>query len=80
MPPTFKPPIKLLLIDIIGTILAAIGIAALVTDLSVVSPVLANRDVAGIIALIGCAMMTYGLGMIVRLIMRRPSAPTPPPK
>ena len=71
----FRPPLKLLLIDVIGTLMAALGIAALMTDLSAISPWLANRDIAGLIAMIGCALMSYGLGMIVRLILRRPAPP-----
>ena len=72
----FKPPLKLLLIDILGTVMAALGIAALVSDLFGVFPWLANRDVAGVIAMVGCALMTYGLGMMVRLILER-NAPPP---
>jgi uncharacterized membrane protein len=75
MTQAFKPPIKLLLIDIVGTIMAALGISALVTDLSGVFPWLADRNVAGWMAMIGCALMTYGLGMMVRLILSRSAPP-----
>jgi hypothetical protein len=75
MTQSFKPPLKLLFIDIVGTLMAALGITALVTDLSGVIPWLANRHVAGIIAMIGCALMTYGLGMMVRLILSRSASP-----
>ena len=54
----FKPPLKLLLIDIVGTVMAALGIAALVSDLSGVFPWLANRDVAGVIAMVAAPCKT----------------------
>jgi hypothetical protein len=73
MTQAFKPPLKLLVIDVVGTIMAALGISALMSDLSGVSPWLADRDIAGWIAMIGCALMSYGLGMMVRLILRRES-------
>jgi hypothetical protein len=74
--PSFKPPLTLLLIDIVGTVMAALGIAALLTDLSGLFPFLGDREVAGFVALVGCAMMSYGLGMMVKLILGRRNPPS----
>ena len=71
----FKPPLLLLVIDIVGTVMAALGIAALFTDLSGLFPFLGDREVAGFVALAGCAMMSYGLGMMVKLILGRRNPP-----
>lgn len=66
--PTPRPriPTPLLIIDAIGVVLAGLGLAALVTDVSGVFPFLADKHVAGIIAGIGCALVTFALGTIFR--------------
>ena len=46
-------PPRLLAIDIIGTVLAAIGLAGLFTDVSSILPFMADKHVAGMIAAAG---------------------------
>ncbi len=59
------PPV-FIVIDAIGTVLFGVGVAARVTDLSGVLPILANRDVAGAFAGIGLAAMVFSGVKIVQ--------------
>jgi len=61
-----KIPRRLLIIDAVGTVLAGLGIAGLLTDLSRLFPFLADKQAAGIIAAIGFALVTFALGNIFR--------------
>jgi hypothetical protein len=64
--PRLKIPARLLLIDAVGMILAGLGLAGLLTDLSGPLAFLANKDVAGIFAAVGFALVTFALGNIAR--------------
>jgi hypothetical protein len=64
--PRPKLPARLLIIDAIGTLLAGLGVAGLWTDVSGMFPFLADRRVAGVIAAIGFALVTFSLGHIFR--------------
>jgi hypothetical protein len=64
--PRPKIPARLLLIDAFGMILAGLGLAGLFTDLSGPLAFLADRDVAGIIAAVGFALVTFALGNMLR--------------
>ena len=68
-------PMQLLVLDVVGTVLAAIGVAGLVTDLSRFLPFIASKDVAGVIAAAGFALMTFAMLKIARHMR----APPPPP-
>ena len=61
-------PPRLLAIDIIGTVLAAIGLAGLFTDVSSILPLLADRQVAGMIAATGFALMTFAVIKILQYL------------
>jgi len=64
--PRPKIPIRLLIIDGIGTVLAGLGLAGLLTDVSGMFAFLADRTVAGVITAIGFALLTFALGHIFR--------------
>jgi|KBSMisStaDraftv2_1062788.scaffolds.fasta_scaffold1276772_2 hypothetical protein len=64
--PRLKIPRRLLIIDAVGTVLAGLGVAGLLTDLSRLFPFLADKQTAGIIAAIGFALVTFALGNIFR--------------
>jgi uncharacterized membrane protein YidH (DUF202 family) len=66
--PPLRPriPIGLLIVDAIGIVLAGLGIAGLVTDVSGLFPFLADKQVAGIVAGIGFALVTFALGTLFR--------------
>ena len=64
--PRPKIPIRLLIIDGIGTVLASLGLAGLLTDVSGMFAFLADRTVAGVIAALGFALVTFALGHIFR--------------
>jgi hypothetical protein len=65
-PPRPRIPTALLVIDAIGVVLAGLGVAGLMTDVSGVFPFLADKHVAGIVAGIGFALVTFALGTIFR--------------
>jgi hypothetical protein len=61
------PPV-FLVIDAIGAVLFGVGVAALVTDLSGVLPILGDRDVAGAFTGVGLAAMVFsGLKIVLHL-------------
>ena len=64
--PRLRIPRRLLVIDAVGTVLAGLGIAGLLTDLSGLFPFLADKQTAGIVAAIGFALVTFALGNIFR--------------
>jgi hypothetical protein len=72
-------PMKLVLIDVVGTLLASIGLAGLLTDLSGVHPWLGNRDNAGMIAGAGFALMTFAILKIIGIVRARRAARLPHP-
>lgn len=59
-------PPRLLVIDVIGMLLAALGLAGLLTELSGPLAFLANKQLSGIIAGVGFALVTFALGNIIR--------------
>lgn len=59
-------PLRLLLLDAIGTLLAAVGVAGLVSDLSGPLPLLADKNVAGAMAAGGIAVMAVAMLKIIR--------------
>ena len=59
-------PVPLLIIDAIGTVLAGLGVAGLFTDVSALLPFLANKSIAGFLAALGFALVTFALGNIFR--------------
>jgi len=64
--PRLKIPARLLLIDALGLVLAALGLAGLFADLSGPLAFLADKNLAGIFAASGFALITFALGNIVR--------------
>lgn len=64
--PRLKIPARLLLIDAVGMILAGLGLAGLLTDLSGPLAFLADKNLAGIFAAVGFALVTLALGNIIR--------------
>jgi len=61
-------PPRLLAVDIIGTVLAAIGLAGLFTDVSSILPFMADKHVAGMIAAAGFALMTFAVIKILQYL------------
>lgn len=61
-----KIPAWLLFIDVVGLLLAGLGLAGLLTDLSGPLAFLADKNVAGITAGVGFALVTFALGNIFR--------------
>jgi hypothetical protein len=61
-------PPRLLAIDILGTVLAALGLAGLFTNVSAILPFMANKDVAGMIAAAGFALMTFAVVKILQYL------------
>ena len=68
-------PTRLLVLDAIGVVLAGLGVAGLLTDLSGVIPAFADRTVAGMVAGVGFALVTFALGNIFRWVRMRSAAP-----
>lgn len=64
-------PVQLIVMDIVGTVLAALGLAGLFTDMSHILPMLADRDLAGMIAGVGFALMTFSVLKIIRILRAR---------
>jgi hypothetical protein len=64
--PRPRIPTPLLIVDAIGIVLAGLGLAGLMTDVSGLLPFLADKRVAGIVAGIGFALVTFALGTIFR--------------
>lgn len=66
--------------DLVGTLLAAIGLAGLLMDLSHVIPQFKDRDVAGMVAGTGFALMTFSILKIVRILRERRMQPPGSPQ
>ena len=80
MPWASIPP-SLLVADAIGTVLAGLGLAGLLTDLSGILPFMAERDLAGMIAGVGLALMTFSMLKIAQILRaRRQPSPQHDPK
>ena len=65
-----KIPARLLIIDAVGIILAGLGLAGLFTDLSGPLAFLADKNVAGVTAAAGFALVTFAVGNIFRWLNR----------
>jgi uncharacterized membrane protein len=61
---------RLLVIDAIGVVLAAVGVAGMVSDLSALIPPFRDKNIAGVVAGIGFALVTFALGNIFRWVRR----------
>ena len=59
-------PLQLIALDAAGSVLAALGIAGLVTDLSGFLPFLADKNMAGAIAGVGIALVAFAMFRIVQ--------------
>ena len=68
--PRPKIPLRLLIIDVLGVILAGLGLTGLFTDLSGPLAFLADKNIAGITAAVGFALVTFALGNIFRWLNR----------
>ena len=61
-----RVPLPLVLIDIVGMALAALGLAGLFTNAARMFPFLADKAIAGALAAVGFALVTFALGNILR--------------
>jgi hypothetical protein len=68
--PRPKIPARLVIIDAVGVVLAGLGLAGLLTDLSGPLAFLADKNVAGVIAAAGFALVTFAVGNIFRWLNR----------
>jgi len=68
-------PSQLIVMDLVGTLLAAIGLAGMFMDLSHVIPLFEDRNVAGMVAGVGFALMTFAVLKIVRILRERRMQP-----
>lgn len=59
-------PLLLVVIDIVGMALAALGLAGLFTGAARMLPFLADKTLAGALAAVGFALVTFALGNILR--------------
>jgi uncharacterized membrane protein len=77
MPPAtrLRIPLRLLVIDTIGVILAGLGVAGMLTDLSTVIPAFRDKTVAGMVAGVGFALVTFALGNIFRWVRQQRASP-----
>ena len=73
--PRRRIPVRLLVIDVIGVILAGLGVAGMVTDLSGVIPPFRDKTVAGMVAGVGFALVTFALGNIFRWVRAQSARP-----
>ena len=73
--PRTRIPVRLLVIDVIGVILAGLGVAGMVTDLSGVIPPFRDKMVAGMVAGVGFALVTFALGNIFRWVRTQSARP-----
>jgi hypothetical protein len=63
-------PTRLVIIDVVGVLLAGLGVAGLLTDLSGPLAFLADKSVAGIMAAAGFALITFAVGNMLRWFKR----------
>ena len=77
MEPGSRPrlPIRLLVLDGIGVVLAGLGVAGMVSDLSAIIPPFHDKTVAGMVAGVGFALMTFALGNILKILRARSALP-----
>jgi len=68
-------PSQLIVMDLAGTLLAALGLAGLFMDMSHVIPAFQDRNLAGMVAGVGFALMTFSILKIVRILRARQMQP-----
>ena len=73
--PRSENPSRLLVIDAVGVILSGLGVAGLLTDLSGVIPAFRDKTVAGMVAGVGFALVTFALGNIFRWVRSQSARP-----
>ena len=61
-------PSQLIVMDLVGTLLAAVGLAGLFMDMSPVIPAFKDPNFAGRVAGGGFALMTFSILKIVRIL------------
>jgi hypothetical protein len=71
---TSIPP-QLIVLDLAGVALAGVGLAALLSDLSSLHPALGNRELAGVLAAAGFALMTFAVVKILQHLRATRSQP-----
>jgi hypothetical protein len=59
-------PTRLVIIDVAGVLLAALGLAGLFTELSGPLAFLADKSIAGVTAAAGFALITFAVGNVLR--------------
>ena len=59
-------PTRLVIIDVAGVLLAALGLAGLFTELSGPLAFLADKSIAGVTAAAGFALITFAVGNMLR--------------
>jgi hypothetical protein len=68
-------PPQLIVLDLAGVALAGLGLAALLSDLSSLHPALGNRELAGVLAAGGFALMAFAVVRIVQHVRASRSQP-----
>jgi len=63
-------PTRLVIIDVVGVLLAGLGLAGLFTDLSGPLSFLADKRIAGVAAAAGFALITFAVGNMLRWFNR----------
>jgi len=63
-------PTRLVIIDVVGLLLAALGLAGLLTNLSGPLAFLADKSIAGVTAAVGFALITFAVGNMLRWFNR----------
>lgn len=63
-------PTRLVVVDVVGVLLAALGLAGLVTDLSGPLAFLTDKSIAGVTAAAGFALITFAVGNMLRWFNR----------
>jgi hypothetical protein len=61
-------PPRLIVLDLAGILLAGVGLAGRLSDLSFLHPALSNRELAGLVAGAGFALMTFALLKIIEYL------------
>jgi len=73
-------PSQLIVMDLVGMLLAAVGLAGLFMDMSHVIPAFEDRNLAGMVAGVGFSLMTFSILKIVRILRARQMQPPGSPQ
>jgi len=68
--PRPRIPTRLVIIDVVGVLLAGLGLAGLLTDLSGPLAFLADKSIAGVTTAVGFALITFAVGNMLRWFNR----------